>query len=134
MTSGPSFKKGASNNLQISSDAVAGIASQTSYTKEKEIVYIFRALIRTAMTIYHHGGHNGGGYAQIRINGNAVGIERTTTEAEVTYTQDFAVAEGDRIQVYLKTAGTTGYYANVKNFRLSYDLVDNDSRAVVTLD
>ena len=85
------------------------------------------------MTIYHPSGHNGGGYAKIYINGNAVGSERATTLSEVTYTQDFAVA-GDKVQVYLKTDGTTGYYAYVKNFRLSYDVVDNESRAVVTLD
>lgn len=55
-------------------------------------------------------------YAQIRINGNIAGLERSTNHTNYNYyTENIVVNSGDNIQVYAKT---TNAYANVSGIEV----------------
>jgi hypothetical protein len=57
-------------------------------------------------------------YAQIYVNGVAVGTEQTnSTGTYATKSQNIVIMQGDLVQIYLKS-GTNGAYVYIRNFRM----------------
>ena len=104
-------------------------SNNTTYEKVKEvaigragIVTVSFALKKSATTIY----------GRVYINGAAVGTERAeTTSSYVVYTEDFTVAIGDLIQLYVKAGAAVATYGYYKDFKI---LVASGGSAVTVLD
>lgn len=76
-----------------------------------------RFSLRGAKSVFD-GSYKGPGYAQIYKNGAPVGTLRTVkSDIYTTFTEDFAVAKNDLIQLYLRT--TTSYtYVRAEDFQI----------------
>lgn len=98
--------------LLASSDTEFGF-TESVYTKKREI-----KVIGGTYTVKFEGTDSNTtvAYAQIYVNGVAVGIERELVVAYNVYSEDLTFQTGDLVQLYTKrVSGTTPY---VKNFRI----------------
>lgn len=105
--------------LLISSDAEVGIgdSSHGSWIKRKEIMVARTGTLRVSYTFL---GGSSSCYANIHLNGVAVGIQRTGNGFFNTYTEDIGgLVPGSLIQIY--TYSSIGYGVKVSNFRLYTD-------------
>jgi len=93
----------------------------TSYTKVKTIT--LDTLLKTPFTLRTHlelhSTSGGQVYAKIYKNGGAVGTERNTVDAAYqSYNEDLLFAEGDTLELWVRTVGGAGYDVYVQNFRV----------------
>ncbi len=109
----------AGNIIIANSIAEVGHTTYKSYVKVKQITLganisgVVRVSfdIQSTTTSYI-------AYGRVYINDIAIGTERNTNNLNtyMTFTQDFTVKAGDKIQIYSKAGG--GYRVNVKNLIL----------------
>jgi len=111
-----------SDNVKVSDDTEESTGSDT-YAKVKEIRIAFTGKMRVSFDLKSSDGATV--YGRIYKNGTALGTERSTTSTTyVTYTEDLEFDGDDLIQVYAKTASAGGGTADIRNFRVKFDLVD----------
>lgn len=123
-------KASASDTLQLSADTERFVVSGTTYGKKKEIQVFFGGQCRVKFDIKMHPSE-WSAYGKIYINGNAIGTERSTTSTSyATFSEDFYLSAGDRVQLYEKD--TNGYGAYVKNFRIYFDKSSSTDGTVIT--
>lgn len=110
------------------SDAEKAIdASETTYTKKKEILIGKAGRVTVSFELKRDGGVS---YGKIYINDIAVGTERMdNTSSYVKFDEDFDVSIGDLIQIYGKCPSGGG--GKIQRFRI---LVGNSYNAITTLD
>ena len=102
--------------LLISSDEAVGDVSSGTWIKRKEIMV---ARTGTLRVVYDFKGYYDC-YANIHLNGVAVGTQRTGNNYFNTYTEDIGgLVPGSLIQIY--TYSSIGYNVLVRNFRLYTD-------------
>ena len=102
--------------LLISSDAEVGDNLQGTWIKRKEIMVARTGTLRVSYAFQA----NYDCYANIHLNGTAVGTQRTGNNYLNTYTEDIGdLVPGSLIQIY--TYSANGYGVLVKNFRLYTD-------------
>lgn len=123
-------KATASDTLQLSADTERFVASGATYAKKKEIQVFFPGKCRVKFDIKMHPSE-WSAYGKIYINGNAVGTEQLTTSTSyATFSEDFYLSAGDRVQLYEKD--TNGYGAYIKNFRIYFDKSSSTDGTVIT--
>ena len=120
----------ASDNARDSADTQRNVA-ETSYTKYKEIKFNdVGGVIRTKIRFRRD--TSGTAYGKVYINGSPVGVERTEVAGNfTTYTEDFTVATGDLIQLYLHAEA--GHNVQVESLILCYDKTFSITAGTVNL-
>jgi hypothetical protein len=101
----------AGDNIVVNS-ATTTFHGQTTYQLTKAITVLRTGTVRVSFNMRSA---NPGMTSRGRIykNGVAVGTERTTIQTSfTTYTEDFAIAAGDQIQLYTYSQGDNVYVAN----------------------
>lgn len=124
----------ASDTVQITADTERGVTTEPSGTYEhvKTIIVTMPGTIRTVFDMKSVGTYSGDAYGKIYKNDSPVGTARTTASSTYqTYTEDLAVAAGDRIQLYAYNNNTL-HTTYVRNFRVCGELVSGIG--IATLD
>jgi len=126
-----SFLIEASDSIKDSADTER-VSTIATYTKKKEIEFNeINGIIRVSFDFRNPQGFPS--LARVYKNGSPIGTIRTAIAGYVTYTQDFSVATGDLIQLYLN-ASTAGWNATARNFRLLYTKAIVPTAGTVNLD
>lgn len=87
--------------------------SYLTYTKKREVKVLASGRVRVKFSIRRdsYSPDTNKIYGRIYVNGNPVGIERSTlSSTNVMYSEDIEVNENDLIQLYVKTTDTSGGY------------------------
>ena len=118
----------------VYSDNILQTRRSTSYGEVKSVYIPFDGTISVSFTLSRVDNMGGTTYGRIYINGVAIGTERSVTSSSVTYTEDFTVANGDKIAIYAKepAIGTDSnpFYVGISNFKLygsEYHFLAKDS-------
>ena len=94
--------------------------TSSTYVKTREWIVGRGGVIRVKYTLTHtySGGSGGTAYAQIYVNGVAVGLEKSffySGPGAVTTIEDIVLNDGDLLQIYQKCSGGTNPNSQVYN-------------------
>lgn len=106
---------------QNSEEIIVG-ASESSYTEITSRKVLFGGIYKIITSA--RSGYTGNNYVRVYINGVAVGSElNITTATTSTLTEDIYIEDGDKIQLFAHSNGSSGFYASMKIEQGSYGLV-----------
>lgn len=128
-TGAPNLQQAALRDAATGSDVAYGderkvTESSAAYTKAREVQVPYGGTFNVQFDLaedYQGGAGAGAAYAQIYVNGTAVGTERTVDGADLAYStfnEDITVSAGDLIQIYLKSTSTDATVTALKDFYL----------------
>lgn len=103
-----------------SSDAEVNIQTTETYTLKKSITLgaVLSGSVRVSFELRTGDSVNNTAYGRVYVNDVAVGTERSTLSGTyVTYTEDFTVSAGAKIELYIH-ASYAGAYTYAQNFRI----------------
>ena len=126
-----------STNLIDSADTERIVQDdETTYLKDKEITFNEVSGDITVKFDLKDDNGAGGCYGKIYKNGVAVGTERQETNGNwTTYSENFSVATGNKIQLYTKYDNAGGGIGGLlRNFRLYYAKALTPTAGTVNLD
>jgi len=112
------FQLIASNAVMLESTTLTS-TTNAAYTKLKELIVLRAGTVRVSFQLrITWAGVNA--YGRVYINDAAVGTERINgTTTYITYTEDFTINSGDRIQIYSHSDGVRT--AEIKTTQLKAD-------------